>query len=151
MVDYLPLILWGVGTSRTIRPHWALCELGVDYETRKIIPRTESMEDPAFLAVSMAYAAVGRALAHMILRPTPHVARPRPAALRRGRLLLVHKLVLRAEANQAVHLVYAEAERLRNACLIITIINNKSNNYSNMSNESNNKRNQLLIKVRTWN
>ena len=52
MVDDLPLILWGVGTSRTIRPHWALCELGVDYETRKIIPRTESMEDPAILAVS---------------------------------------------------------------------------------------------------
>ena len=52
MVDDMPLILWGVGTSRTIRPHWALCELGVDYETRKIIPRTKSMEDPAFLAVS---------------------------------------------------------------------------------------------------
>ena len=45
-------ILWGVGTSRTIRAHWVLCELGVEYETREIIPRTDSMNDPAFLSVS---------------------------------------------------------------------------------------------------
>jgi glutathione S-transferase len=44
--------VWGVGTSRTIRVHWALCELGIDYETREIIPRTRSMEDPEFLARS---------------------------------------------------------------------------------------------------
>ena len=29
-----------------------LCELGVAYETREIIPRTDTMDDPAFLAVS---------------------------------------------------------------------------------------------------
>jgi glutathione S-transferase len=34
------LVLWGVGTSRTIRPHWALAELGLKYETRAIGPRT---------------------------------------------------------------------------------------------------------------
>jgi glutathione S-transferase len=34
------LILWGVGTSRTVRPHWALAELGLNYETRAIGPRT---------------------------------------------------------------------------------------------------------------
>ncbi len=44
--------VWGVGTSRTLRAHWTLCELGVDYEWHEIIPRTESMNDPAFLAVS---------------------------------------------------------------------------------------------------
>ena len=44
--------VWGVGTSRTIRVHWALCELGLEYETREIIPRTESMMDPGFLAIS---------------------------------------------------------------------------------------------------
>jgi glutathione S-transferase len=44
--------VWGIGTSRTIRPHWALAELGVEYETRAIIPRTPSMEDPEFLSVS---------------------------------------------------------------------------------------------------
>ncbi len=44
--------IWGVGTSRTIRAHWTLCELGVDYTWHDIIPRTETMEDPAFRAVS---------------------------------------------------------------------------------------------------
>lgn len=44
--------LWGVGTSRTIRPHWMLCELGLAYEVREIIPRTDSMKDPDFLKVS---------------------------------------------------------------------------------------------------
>ena len=34
------LILWGVGTSRTIRPHWALHELGLPYDSRPILPRT---------------------------------------------------------------------------------------------------------------
>lgn len=42
-------VVWGVGTSRTIRAHWALCELGIDYQTREIIPRTPSMDDPEFL------------------------------------------------------------------------------------------------------
>src|ERR1700730_3715963 len=34
------LILWGVGPSRTVRPHWAMHELGLAYETRPIGPRT---------------------------------------------------------------------------------------------------------------
>jgi glutathione S-transferase len=34
------LTLWGVGTSRTVRPHWAMAELGLKYETRAIGPRT---------------------------------------------------------------------------------------------------------------
>jgi glutathione S-transferase len=34
------LTLWGVGTSRTIRPHWAMHELGLAYETKPIGPRT---------------------------------------------------------------------------------------------------------------
>jgi glutathione S-transferase len=34
------LVLWGVGTSRTIRPHWAMHELELAYETRPIGPRT---------------------------------------------------------------------------------------------------------------
>lgn len=34
------LTLWGVGTSRTVRPHWALAELGLSYQTRAIGPRT---------------------------------------------------------------------------------------------------------------
>src|SRR5437764_1092484 len=34
------LTLWGVGTSRTIRPHWAMQELGLPYKTMPIGPRT---------------------------------------------------------------------------------------------------------------
>ena len=42
MTDTPPrrLVLWGVGTSRTLRAHWALHELGLDYECRPIQPRT---------------------------------------------------------------------------------------------------------------
>ena len=45
-------IVWGVGTPRTLRVHWALHELGWDYETRAVFPRTSAMDDPAFLRVS---------------------------------------------------------------------------------------------------
>lgn len=44
-----PLRVWGIGTARTMRPHWALEELGLDYETREILPRTARMQDPEFL------------------------------------------------------------------------------------------------------
>ncbi|MEM7411232.1 MAG: glutathione S-transferase family protein [Myxococcota bacterium] len=44
--------LFGIGTSRTIRPHWLLHELGLPYETRAILPRTEGMQDPDLLALS---------------------------------------------------------------------------------------------------
>ena len=34
------LTLWGVGTSRTIRAHWAMHELGLSYKAKPIGPRT---------------------------------------------------------------------------------------------------------------
>ena len=34
------LIVWGVGTSRTMRVHWMLAEQGLDYDLRPIGPRT---------------------------------------------------------------------------------------------------------------
>jgi glutathione S-transferase len=34
------LVLWGIGTSRTLRAHWALHELGLHYKCRPILPRT---------------------------------------------------------------------------------------------------------------
>jgi len=46
------LRVWGVGTPRTMRPHWALAELGLDYETREILPRSPAMESPEFLRIS---------------------------------------------------------------------------------------------------
>jgi glutathione S-transferase len=34
------LVLWGVGTSRTLRAHWALHELGLDYQSKPILARS---------------------------------------------------------------------------------------------------------------
>ena len=34
------LTVWGVGTSRTMRPHWMLLELGLEYECHPIQSRT---------------------------------------------------------------------------------------------------------------
>jgi glutathione S-transferase len=45
-------ILWGVGTSRTIRPHWALHELGLCYQTRPILPRNGDTQTAEFTALS---------------------------------------------------------------------------------------------------
>lgn len=45
-------VLWGVGTSRTIRAHWALAELGLDYETRAILPRTGETKTAEFTALT---------------------------------------------------------------------------------------------------
>ena len=44
--------LWGIGTPRTFRPHWMLAELGLTYETREIITRTETMNSADFRALS---------------------------------------------------------------------------------------------------
>ena len=46
------ILLWGVGTSRTIRPHWALHELGLKYEMRPIQPRTGETKTAEFTALS---------------------------------------------------------------------------------------------------
>jgi glutathione S-transferase len=45
-------ILWGVGTSRTIRAHWALHELELEFERRPIQPRTGETQTPEFTALS---------------------------------------------------------------------------------------------------
>jgi len=42
------LILWGAGTPRTIRAHWILYELGLDYERRPIGPRTGETKTAEF-------------------------------------------------------------------------------------------------------
>jgi glutathione S-transferase len=44
--------VWGIGTPRTLRPLWALAELGLEYDHRKIPPRGPGMEDPRFRALS---------------------------------------------------------------------------------------------------
>ena len=42
------LILWGAGTPRTMRAHWILHELGLEYEKRPIAPRTGETQTPEF-------------------------------------------------------------------------------------------------------
>ena len=46
------LILWGAGTSRTIRAHWALHELGLAYESRPIQPRTGETKTAEYTALN---------------------------------------------------------------------------------------------------
>jgi len=46
------LVLWGVGTSRTIRAHWAMQELGLAYETRPIGPRTGETKTAEYTALN---------------------------------------------------------------------------------------------------
>ena len=45
-------ILWGVGSTRALRAHWALVFLGLEYETRAILTRTPAMETPEYRAVN---------------------------------------------------------------------------------------------------
>ena len=49
----MTLVLWGGATSRTIRAHWALEELGLEYEAKLIGPRTGATQTPAFRALSI--------------------------------------------------------------------------------------------------
>jgi glutathione S-transferase len=44
--------LWGVGTSRTLRAHWALIELGLVYKKIDIRPRSAAADEAGFLIVS---------------------------------------------------------------------------------------------------
>ncbi|MGH0029067.1 MAG: glutathione S-transferase family protein [Myxococcota bacterium] len=44
--------VWGIGTARTLRPHWMLRELDLPYETREILTRSEAMQDPEFRALN---------------------------------------------------------------------------------------------------
>lgn len=46
------LTLWGASTTRTMRPHWALSELGIDYTKRMIAPRSGELQTPELQAVN---------------------------------------------------------------------------------------------------
>ena len=45
-------ILWGVGSSRALRAHWALVFLGLEYEPRAILTRTPAMETREYRVVN---------------------------------------------------------------------------------------------------
>jgi glutathione S-transferase len=44
--------VWGVGTSRTLRVHWAMAELGLVYRTKPIRTRTPDTESAEFKALN---------------------------------------------------------------------------------------------------
>ena len=46
------LTVWGGGTSRTLRVHWMLHELAVDYEPRLVAPRSGETQTAQFLALN---------------------------------------------------------------------------------------------------
>ncbi len=48
----LDIVVWGVGTPRTLRVYWALHELDVGYRSEAISTRTPTMEREDFLRVS---------------------------------------------------------------------------------------------------
>ncbi len=48
----MTITVWGSGTSRTMRPHWALAELGVGYEKKPIGPRTGETQTADFRALN---------------------------------------------------------------------------------------------------
>jgi len=46
------LTLWGIGTSRTLRPHWMLLELGLKYEFHAIGSRTGETRTDEFMQLN---------------------------------------------------------------------------------------------------
>jgi glutathione S-transferase len=52
MADAPNLTLWGVGTSRTVRPHWAMHELRLAYTCHPIGPRTGETKTPEYTALN---------------------------------------------------------------------------------------------------
>ena len=46
------IVVWGVGTTRTMRAHWVLHELGLGYETRAIGSRTGETQTAAFRSLN---------------------------------------------------------------------------------------------------
>ncbi len=50
--DAASRILWGAGTPRTLRAHWMLAELGLDYQRRPIASRSGETQTPAFVALN---------------------------------------------------------------------------------------------------
>ena len=45
-------VVWGIGTGRTIRAHWALIELDLEYRIEVVRTRTPDMDTPEFVATN---------------------------------------------------------------------------------------------------
>lgn len=46
------LTVWGVGTTRTMRVHWLMFELGLEYDTQRIESRTGETQDAEYLQLN---------------------------------------------------------------------------------------------------
>ena len=46
------LVLWGIGTGRTMRALWAMHELGLDFELRPILPRNGDTQSEEYTALT---------------------------------------------------------------------------------------------------
>ena len=46
------LTLWGIGTSRTMRAHWALHEASLEYDCEQILPRTGQTQTAQYTALN---------------------------------------------------------------------------------------------------
>ena len=46
------ITIWGGGTARTLRAHWTAHELGLDYQSKLIGPRTGETRTPEFTALN---------------------------------------------------------------------------------------------------
>lgn len=46
------IVVWGVGTARTLRVHWVLHEAGVPYEVRPVLSRSGETRSQAFRALN---------------------------------------------------------------------------------------------------
>ena len=46
------LVVWGVGTARTMRVHWLLHELGLDYQTKRIQSRTGETQSDEYSSIN---------------------------------------------------------------------------------------------------
>lgn len=52
MIEDNELTVWGVGTTRTMRVHWVLHELGLAYDTKRIQPRTGETQTEEFFGIN---------------------------------------------------------------------------------------------------
>lgn len=46
------LVLWGIGTGRTMRPLWAMHEMGLDFQLRPILPRNGDTQSEEYTALT---------------------------------------------------------------------------------------------------
>jgi glutathione S-transferase len=112
-------ILWGFGTPR---PLWALAELGLTYEHKKILPRGAEMDDPDFRALNERHkipfyqddrVQMGESAAIVLYLADRHCGDvlPMPAPVTRERaILLDHTMFIMTEIDSRLYTVRLHGE-----------------------------------------